>query len=204
MPEASTWDTRPSATGERFALAVRSEASRTSPYVSDRGVALSDRQIFWMIGDETFSQPLARLTAVALKTEATQAGALPMCRLSFDDAAPLRIVACSAAGFPNRDQERVFRAFLEALHHRLTKEDRAHIAFSCGYDESRLWLYKVGLYFAGFLFVTALLSLPFSHSPRPLVLLVSAAGMFWRVKTASRAAAPKRYDPDHIPNATFG
>jgi hypothetical protein len=201
MSDANSLDASPgsSSADETFALAVRSELSRRSLFLNDRGVTLSGGTIDWMIEGQSFSQPLARIAALHLEAQPSRSGVLPLCMLTFADASTLRVMACSNSGSANPEQTDLYRDFLDALHRRLNAADRARIDFTCGFSESRYGRVKIGMYLSGLLVLAALAAFLMTFQLKVLLYLAGGVAIFWRIKVAVDNNAPRTYDPEDIP-----
>lgn len=189
---------------ESFALAVWSDASPDPHGVGDRGVSIYDGQIGWTVDGQPMFQTLSSIGAVDLEAQPMHGGAVPTCRLAFSDGTTLRVVACSETWRPDAEQTRLYRAFLEALHRRLSEEDRAGINFSWRFAGSRKPLFKIGMGLSLLLILASLWALVTTHELRTSLCLIGGLALFWALKASVDAAARKRYDPDKIPSAVYG
>lgn len=207
MTDATSPDASPrssSGAEESFALAVRSELSRRSLFLNDRGVTLSAEAIGWTIEGQSFSRRLADIAALHLEVQSLQSGVLPFCKVTFADGSALRIMACSNSGFPDAEQTGLYREFLDALHRRLNAADRTRIDFTCGLPQERYGRAKIGMYLSGFMVFVAVVAFLITFQLKVLLYLAGSVGIFWRTKVSVDSNAPRAYDPEHIPSEMQG
>lgn len=182
-----------------FALPVRSDATGFTLFLNDRGVTLGGGRIGWSIDGEAFEEPFASLSDIHLETTSMRRGLIPTCRLTFADGRVLRILAATAAGFPDGDQRRLYAQFIYELHRRLGAEDRRRIAFGCGYAASRVGMLRA-LALGGGALTLLLLALVPTGGLKGAVLAVALGVGSWRLWSVADANAPRAYDPDAIPS----
>ena len=166
----------------------------------DIGITLAADRLSWSIGDKIFEMPLARIAGIHLSTSELNHGIVPVCAVTFDDRALLKIFGTADNGLPDAGQAQIYRDFVRELHRRLDPDERLRIAFSCGYAQGRYARYLIAMYFM----LVWLVILPFGlmlylRDLKPVGIVMFGAALFWRMKYLADANAPRDYAPDNIP-----
>lgn len=182
-------------------LYVQENPGRFYWKIADQGVALAADRIAWFIDGERRERKFSDILSIHLMSAwAGKSGSLGLCRIVFRDGVVLAVYGGDARGIPDDTQGALYGDFLHDLHGRIVKSGTKGIRFDAGVTQGRYAVLTVAVAAGVIMFgVIPAGLLVWKPSLEVLGVAAGAFGLayaFWRVW---KAAKPRSYEPDDIP-----
>jgi hypothetical protein len=168
--------------------------------IADRGVTLNGDRIGWTADGRRQGAALSDITSIHFFTGAhslsNQLGAT-LCQIRFKSGLALTVFSTDSLGFPDDKAMARYRAFVEALHRRLSATQRRAIQFVAGYNSVRyLTLLVLTVVWAVFMLGgLAAVFITQEVRVRVVVALILGSSLLVAMVKLLQINAPHAYDP---------